>query len=252
MTEQDIKTEIPFEFSFEDSSDVPKDEYKKCEPKHKKNPETFIRVSTTFPIELKKRMDDYIKKNHIHATTKFIQDAVNYYLTAMEGTSMDQHILGQDASVEIKRALEPITEENKRRDRTTKILLNAIWHMLQINSNIDENTLEQIVTRAVREIDNAGNSFTANEILDGAIAEKNAAHNFYNSTPEKNVTHNSVNSEQKNFAERKNYASYFGTSHTQAPSYDNSRFNQYSDSSDRSKQKQSNEADSDPLLNYDS
>lgn len=252
MTEHDDRTEIPFEFSFENSSDFPKDESKDHELKHKKNPETFVRVSTTFPIELKKRMDDYIKKNHIHATTKFIQDAVNYYLTAMEGTSMDQHILGQDASVEIKRALEPITEENKHRDRTTKILLNAIWHMLQINSNIDESTLEQIVTRAVREIDNAGNSFTANEILDGAIAEKNATHKFCSNAPEENVIHNSTNSEQKNFAERKNYEPYSEASRTQTPSYDNSRFNQYSDSSDRPKQKQNNEADSDPLLNYDS
>lgn len=248
------KNDFTFEVSDESENDNAEIKFN-SEPQKKNSAISTkrIRVIATVTQEKKEEIEKFVKENHISSITDFVQTAIDFYLVAQKGDDKSQSvIIGQDAASEIHRALEPIENENKRRDRTTKILLNAIWHMLQINSNIDENTLEQIVTRAVREIDNAGNSFTANEILDGAIAEKNATHKFYSSAPEKNVIHDSANSEQKNFAEQKNYAPYSEASRTQTPSYDNSRFNQYSDSSDRSKQKQNNEADSDPLLNYDS
>ena len=245
-----------FMFDVTDDSDNDETEIKFSSKPQKKNSAASakrIRVIATVTQEKKEEIEKFVKENHIPSITDFVQTAIDFYLVAQKGDDKSQSvIIGQDAASEIHRALEPIESENKRRDRTTKILLNVIWHMLQVNSNIDETTLEQIVTRAVREIDNAGNSFTANEILDGAIAEKNAAHNFNNSTPEKNVTRNSANSEQKNFTDRRTYSSYPETNRTQPPTYNSNRFNQHSDSSNQSKQKQNSEADSDPLLNYDS
>ena len=154
-------------------------------------------------------------------------------------------IIGNDAASEIRRTLEPIDEENKRRDRTTKILLNTIWHMMQIsNPNVDEKTIEQLVTRAVQEIDNAGNSFTANEILDAAIAEKNASHNFVNGV------FSNLNS-QNNFSQQKKF---YGHTKNEAPASsrttdksNNASIN--SNRNDKNRNANSN-SDLDPLLNY--
>lgn len=142
----------------------------KSTPKKKKRIRT--RATVTLTKEKKAEIEEYVRKNHIPSVGNFIQTAIDFYLTAQRGTDRSESvIIGKDAAAEINRALEPVNEENQRRDRTTKILLNAIWHTLQASSNMTDAETEALLVRAVREIDSTGKSFSANDILAGAKAE---------------------------------------------------------------------------------
>lgn len=132
------------------------------------------RIYVSLDDETVNKIDDVMKEHGILDRASFARDAIEYYLVALTTDENTKAVVTKDTTKEIKRTITPLSSQLEEINRTTQIMLNAIWKKMNQDKKISDDALEKIVSDAINEVE-AGDGLKVSGIVKSA---KNAKQIF--------------------------------------------------------------------------